>query len=267
MNKGPKFFIRALQTRLPFLQDLRYQFQFGLRALRQQTHDPDFDALGLLKKGKERVFLDIGSNRGEAIQSMLIGYEGASTIIGFEPNPLIFDKLQRTHGHRENVVLHECGLGDQPSRFSLFIPFYRQWMFDGLASFKREAAASWLVHRLWNFREKLLTIREEVCTVKRLDDFQLAPDFIKIDVQGFELQVLQGGVETLRSHQPTLLIESIQPDLMDFLRGLGYRFYRFENGRFEEGKGSLNTFCMTERGRVDFGLSDAKQQVPTKLVA
>ena len=58
-------------------------------------------------------------------------------------------------------------------------------------------------------------------------------DFIKIDVEGFELKVLNGGRETIRKHKPLLLVE-LHPvfitqygnrftEVIDFLEGQGYK--------------------------------------------
>ncbi len=46
--------------------------------------------------------------------------------------------------------------------------------------------------------------------LKRLDEMiptDQTIDFIEIDVEGAELQVLQGGVETIRGFQPTIVFE------------------------------------------------------------
>ena len=41
-----------------------------------------------------------------------------------------------------------------------------------------------------------------------LDDFQLAPQAIKIDVEGMELKVLHGARETIALHRPLLYVEA-----------------------------------------------------------
>ena len=54
----------------------------------------------------------------------------------------------------------------------------------------------------------------------------LNPKFIKIDVEGHELQVLKGATETLKKHKPTILIEihdfSEDSEIHQYLKSLGY---------------------------------------------
>jgi hypothetical protein len=129
------------------------------------------------------------------------------------------------------------------------VPFYKNWMFDGLASFDRETAQNWLEGRLLFYKETHLTVREVRCKIRRLDDLELAPFLIKLDVQGYEFEVIQGGEQTIRRHEPVLLIESPPDDnVIGFLERIGYAFYTFRNDQFIRGiaEGN-NTFFMTER--------------------
>jgi FkbM family methyltransferase len=60
--------------------------------------------------------------------------------------------------------------------------------------------------------------REDVeripCSVRKLDEFVLEndvyPDFIKCDVEGAELFVLQGGYETIKKHKPIIYSEMLR---------------------------------------------------------
>ena len=67
----------------------------------------------------------------------------------------------------------------------------------------------------------------------RLDDFNLAPDLIKVDVEGYELWALQGAENTLRKHYPAVCVECKrgparyglgQHDAVDYLISLGYDY-------------------------------------------
>ena len=54
-----------------------------------------------------------------------------------------------------------------------------------------------------------------------LDFYGLKPDFIKIDTEGFEGEVLDGAIETIRSSLPSILME---------LNGLSEKLYSISKG-------------------------------------
>ena len=205
-------------------------------------HESDFKALGLFEYPEQTLFLDIGANRGEASLSMLLKGPANSRVMAFEPNPLIFEKLRNRYRNEARVKVYNLGMGNQADSFTLYIPFYRKWMFDGLSSFIEEEAKGWLRTRFWRYREALLSTREVSCRVERLDNLQLEPDFIKIDVQGFEKQVLEGGWESLKKYKPVLLVETPNDEQIEMLEGLGYDTLTYSNDKLQHGTGWLNTF-------------------------
>jgi hypothetical protein len=57
-----------------------------------------------------------------------------------------------------------------------------------------------------------------------------APDVVKIDVEGAEVQVLEGMRETLERHRPALICEvhGTAPEVCDFLESRGYQLNALE---------------------------------------
>ena len=86
---------------------------------------------------------------------------------------------------------------------------------------------------------KLQTVEVESV---RLDDLGLTPAFVKVDVEGFELEVLQGLAATLAAHEPIVLVERPEnPELPRFLAELGYSAFSYRPGSdsFESDAGGL----------------------------
>ena len=62
---------------------------------------------------------------------------------------------------------------------------------------------------------------------RTLDSYKIKPNLIKIDVEGFELDVLEGAVETIKDYHPKIIIETHSKELekrtKEFLSKFDYR--------------------------------------------
>jgi hypothetical protein len=73
---------------------------------------------------------------------------------------------------------------------------------------------------------------EEVVELTTIDNLHLPKlDFIKLDVQGFELKALKGGENTIKSNYPIMFIENylnleVDQHVIQLLEDWGYVIYR-----------------------------------------
>jgi len=80
--------------------------------------------------------------------------------------------------------------------------------------------------------------------LKNLDDFNLKSDLIKIDVEGFELEVILSGIETLRKNY-ILLIEmnKNKNKIKKKLNELGYEMLE-TRGKYD------NNYCFINKKNI-----------------
>lgn len=176
----------------------------------------------VLQAGGRRVMLDIGANVG--VHSLCLA-RTMQQVVAFEPNPEVFVRLQQNIALNPDVIVmsHCVGLGDVPGVLRFYQPAYEN---KGTGTFD---AAS-VPHQY-----KTLDL-----PVMRADDFVAQHaingiDAVKIDVQGYEPNVLDGMAATLTAHRPVVWMEVSQPTIAELDRrgGLttlmpaGYRMYRF----------------------------------------
>lgn len=246
-NIEMKKLLRTLQVQFPFLLETKFKLMRFIRNGLGIPFENDFHALSLFPGIDEALFLDVGANRGQSTDAILMKRKNIR-IHQFEPNELLCDKLKDLFSGNERIVINNFGLGDETGEKVLFVPFYKKWMFDGLASFHEDQARNWLKGRVFFYSERFLTLHKSRSRIKRLDELGLAPFFIKLDIQGYEYRALRGGEQTIRTYEPVLLIETPDDRVIYYLKGLGYEFYAFKQGKLIPGiRGKLNTFFMTEK--------------------
>jgi len=73
--------------------------------------------------------------------------------------------------------------------------------------------------------------KKQKVKMMRLDSFKLKPNYLKIDVEGFELEVLKGAIKTLKKHLPKIIIEThtrqLKKDCLALLSSLGYEVLHY----------------------------------------
>jgi FkbM family methyltransferase len=254
MKRTIKKVLITLQSEAPFLKGAKQGFYSHTRRLLRIPHENDFQALKLIPFSMQGCFLDVGANQGQSIESILL-FKPDAQIISFEPNPGLAQKLERRYKHRKNIRIVAQGLADSVGQFALFVPSYKSLICDDLASLDRASAANWInKQRVFGFDPAKLTVTEVKCQVGTLDMLQLAPIFMKVDVQGYEYNVLNGARETLRRWEPILLVEDFKgdPRTARVAEELGYREYLFDGTSFREGTTTGdNSFLMTPRRLKD----------------
>ena len=137
------------------------------------------EGLGYVKQWRNAI--DVGANVGEWTRPLA---ERFGHVVCFEPNPN-FRNCFKKNITESNVTLHPYGL-----------------------STHAHTAEQGTNHTHLNYLVGDTKPREGDIECRSLDSFNLTDvDYIKIDVDGFEIPVLQGAEQTLRSNDPVINIE------------------------------------------------------------
>lgn len=171
----------------------------------------------------------------------LVGREG--TIHVFEPGPNNIPYLAGNLGGQPNARLVPRALGSAPGTLTLYVEDLTGQNnslvpnFEVLAANERRAV-----------KASATPTPVEVTTIDSYaEQERIRPDFMKIDVEGFEWEVLSGARKVIAECRPVMMVEvqTHQRDIADLLRGYGYRLYE-PNGRpaTEISTGPVNIFAL-----------------------
>lgn len=170
-----------------------------------------------------RVALDIGANKGVWAEMMR---PHARTVHAFEPNPKMFAVLRS--GAAADVQIHCLALSDHSGESDLLIPKGRHGYSNQGGSLSRTKIGT----------ADYATVAVQSCRLDDLDELHNADiGFMKIDVEGHELAVLNGAEQTLRRCRPNLIVEMEEAHtkrpiqtMIDEVCGYGYRAYALDCG-------------------------------------
>lgn len=187
--------------------------------------DSSFGVLGYLKPAD--VILDMGGNIGQTAMMMAKAAGEQSKIYSFEPFPntygMFVSNLKLNPELQKRVVITQCALGNAPSMLQMY----------------KDCESNSGSYRIFTSKavgKEMIQVPVSTIDIFVKENNLLKIDLIKIDVEGFEMNVLKGAATTLQALKPDLFIElndgslkeqgSSAVEMLSFLKKIGYIIFK-----------------------------------------
>lgn len=196
----------------------------------------------LLENHNINLIIDVGANSGQyALQNFNNGFKGH--IISFEPVSKVYADLKKKIYKNKNWTAYNFGLGEKEEELPINISenTYSSSILDIMPSHVNGAPESKYIHK-------------ETINIKTLDSVfnsivkEKENVLLKLDVQGYEKQVLDGATASLNKIKGIQIEMSIQElykneilfdEMILFLKKKGFNLSSLENGFYNKNNGEL----------------------------
>jgi len=203
---------RVIGPFVPKQQQLPFNY---LLSLIRRDCEAELKNLQLVVAKNNSVAVDVGANEGHYSYKLSKLF---AKVFSFEINSRLTKNLIAYQG---NIEVINKGLSSKERKATLYIPIKNGFHLTGWASLSPGNFPNVNEHE---------EIDAYLCT---LDSFKLEKiAFIKIDVEGHEIEVLQGAIETIKKCRPIILVEikkKNENEVFSFLNSLEYSRCRLED--------------------------------------
>ncbi len=180
--------------------------------------------------GPGDTLIDVGANKGGFLYWMINKAGSKGKVIGFEPQKFLHFFLKSFFSTKKylQVTIESYALSDKEETATMIIPENGKPSSPGAS-----------IH--FTLHDSPFARLEKVQTTT-LDNYcrlnNVIPALIKIDVEGHELKVIKGGLKTLRTYKPKIILEcealqvgrSNVRETFNELLSLGYNGFFFFKG-------------------------------------
>lgn len=187
------------RKKMQFINDIIFSLSLDAKGFKHYGHLFNSGEKSFIKliKNEVKLSLDIGANIGDYTKLLLS--ETNSRVVSFEPLTDAFEELIKIkHQYNDRLEIYNFAIGNESRKQSIFFEH------------KKSEKAS-LVPNL----EEISVIGKKnenkmLVDVKKLDDLKdlfsnQKIDFIKIDTEGYEYEVLEGSKKILDEHKPKFI--------------------------------------------------------------
>ena len=188
--------------------------------------------------GQQIIIFDIGANVGQFATLANTIFNGGATIYSFEPTGPSFKKLKNKFEGINNVKLFQLGMGDAPGKLELYY----------------DNEGSVLASAFNDNKNSLIKEEVEITTINKFTQENRIGqiDLLKIDVEGYELFVLQGA--------STLLTEG-KVKYIQFEFGNSHVFSRHFLHDFAETLKGYKIYRLLQNGFYPINVNDPRHEI------
>ncbi len=219
---------------ISILEKHPYGYTLGLAIMESSSvflpHESDFYAMPLIASPSiSGLFLDIGANRGHSalgFQKIMPSWH----TISIEANPIHEPRLERLKKHKKLFNYHIAAADyESGKKVTIWTPRYGFAYCHSSTAVNRAEAERSIEISFPVQAKKFNYISNETATLA-IDDLQLAPKIVKIDIQGKEIDAMRGMKKTIERHRPFFLIECNLDgaNIIRFMQEIDYEAHLYE---------------------------------------
>lgn len=191
--------------------------------------------------------IDVGANSGQF--SKVVGYfYPKATIDAFEPLPNLYSKIQKTFENKKNIRTYNVALGNENGTV-----MFNKNNYGHISSILEISNTN------KHYPKQKNDLKQIVVEIKTLDSLDLIKNktrgtaLLKLDVQGYELEVLKGATETINNID-YIVIEANLEELY------------YNQPSFTKMNSYLNKSEFELMGMLDFNLGDKNKYIEVDLL-
>ncbi len=148
-----------------------------------------------------QTVLDIGAHKAGYLYFMRQQVTLSGKVFAFEPQSLLYNYIVKIKQlfNWQNLQVEHLALSDAPGKVTLYIPSHKKMNTSSPGATIVAAVATNDVRATEEVETETL---DAYCKRKNIQ-----PNFLKIDVEGNELRIFKGGVQTLQQYKPKIMVE------------------------------------------------------------
>jgi FkbM family methyltransferase len=186
----------------------------------------EFAALAEAALKRGGVLFDIGAHCG-LISTLWCAARAGNQAFCFEPSPVLLQHLfeiRELNGFAERMNITQAAIGETQGTSNMLL--------DPVGGFVQSRHFD---HTMWSAPKSIDVAVETIESAS--ERLGVVPNFIKLDIEGYEYEAIKGSAAFLTAHRPTLFLELhlnyleerklSAKSVVDLLRECGYSFFTY----------------------------------------
>ena len=214
--------------------------------------EEDFNILSKFFRNKPLNIIDVGASDGIAAKFFLKKLN-VKKIYCFEPHDFFVKKLKKLKNKNKNIVLNNYGIGNEKEKIKIYYPSIKFLSFNlpilTYSFYDKKELKKQMQLDFFNYKK--LNIDKSLIQLKKYRTINKKIDLIKIDVNGYESQIIKAILKQIKKDKPLLVIENNEKlkeiDLL--LKKYGYKKYynKFSNFKIHKNEKVLDIFFINKK--------------------